>query len=340
MSGRTRHASLLRSDERGLFCAEGGFHVDPWKGADVAIITHAHADHARRGSRRYIAHEHSKEILRLRLGKDIDVTGLAYDEPLRFGDTTVSLHPAGHVLGSAQVRVEHTGEVWVVSGDYKRQHDPTCAGFEPVACDTFITECTFGLPIYRWPDPRVVADEINTWWRHERDRGRTCVLYAYSLGKAQRLLALVDPAIGPIGVHPAIDDITRRYRDAGVTLPETTRLLESTAKDLRGGALVLVPPSVEEARVLKGLAPISDASASGWMRTRAARRWRSYDRGFVLSDHADWPGLVRTIEETGARRIGVTHGSVEPFVRYLRERGYDARPLDTRYAGDNAPDGD
>lgn len=324
---------LLHTDSVGLACEAGGFHIDPWGASRCALITHAHADHARRGSTRYIAHAHSVPILKHRLGQGINITGVEYGDAFELGNATVSLHPASHVLGSAQIRVEAEGEVWVASGDYKRQHDPTCAPFEPVECDVFITESTFGLPIFRWPEPSEVAAEINAWWRAEQARGRTCVLYAYSLGKAQRVLSMLDPAIGPIGAHPAVDDITAIYRDLGVQLPATTRLLQESAKNLRTG-LVLIPPSAEGAKVMKALGPISDASASGWMRTRAARRWRSYDRGFVLSDHADWPALLRTIEETGAQRVGVTHGSVEPFVRYLRETGIDAFPLETRYTGD------
>ncbi|MEM1423219.1 MAG: ligase-associated DNA damage response exonuclease [Planctomycetota bacterium] len=324
----------LRTDATGLFCPAGGFHIDPWKPSPCAVITHAHADHARRGSARYVAHLHSVPILQHRLGTDAPIEGRGYDEPFEIGGVTVSLHPAGHVRGSAQVRVQSDTDVWVVSGDYKRETDPTCETFRPVACDVFITESTFGLPIYRWPDPEHVAREINDWWRTERDRGRTCVLYAYSLGKAQRLLARLDPSIGPIALHPAIDDITALYREQGVDLPPTTRFLQTTAKELRGGAMVLIPPSAEGAKALKALGPVSDGSASGWMTTRASRRWRSYDRGFVMSDHADWPGLLCTIRETGATRIGVTHGSVAPFVRYLRETGLDAFPLDTRYEGD------
>ncbi|GAB4543818.1 MAG: ligase-associated DNA damage response exonuclease [Phycisphaerales bacterium] len=333
MTART--TPTLHTDGAGLYCPAGGFHIDPWKPSTCAVITHAHADHARRGSARYFAHHDSVPILRHRLGSDAPIEGRAYEEPFSIGDATVSLHPAGHVRGSAQIRVEADGEVWVASGDYKREHDPTCEPFRPVVCDVFITESTFGLPIYRWPDPVHVADEINEWWRTSRARGRTCVLYAYSLGKAQRLLAHLDVSIGPIALHPAIDDITDLYRAQGVDLPETKRFLASGAKDLRGGAMVLIPPSAEGAKALDGLGAVSDASASGWMTTRAARRWRSYDRGFVVSDHADWPGLLRTIEETGATRIGVTHGSVQPFVRYLRERGLDAFALDTRYEGDD-----
>jgi putative mRNA 3-end processing factor len=335
---RTERTHLLRNDGTGLHCARGDFHIDPWGATACAVITHAHADHARRGADRYIAHEHSVPILRHRLGKDCTIEGVAYDEPFTLGDATVSLHPAGHVLGSAQVRVEVDGEAWVASGDYKREDDPTCAAFEPVRCDVFITESTFGLPIYRWPGPDTVARQINDWWRETRARGRTCVLYAYSLGKAQRLLALLDPAIGPIGVHPAIDDIATIYRDLGLRLPDTVRLLQKNNLKLRDGAIVLVPPSAQDAKVLRTLGPISDASASGWMRTRASKRWRSFDRGFVLSDHADWPSLLRTIEETGAERVGVTHGAVDTFVRYLSETGVEAFPIETRYSAEGDPD--
>ncbi len=336
MSRVERRGELLRSDRRGIYCEAGGFYIDPWGEVDVAVITHAHADHARRGAKRYIAHSDCAPILRHRLGNSIDIVPLAYSEEIRLGGVRVTLHPAGHVLGSAQVRVEHAGDVWVASGDYKRQSDPTCADFEPVPCDVFITESTFGLPIFRWPSPQAVANEMNAWWRACQEAGRAAILYGYSLGKAQRLLSMLDADIGPIGVHQSIQHINSCYAEAGIALPQTITLSAESAQELRGNGIVIVPPSAEGAKLLDALGPASDASASGWMRTRAAKRWRSYDRGFVLSDHADWPGLLRTIEETGASRVGVTHGSVGTLVRYLNEIGTEAFPLDTRYEGDES----
>ncbi len=333
---------LLAVDDSGLACTAGGFHVDPWRGVDTAVITHAHSDHAREGSGRYIAHRQCVPLLRRRLGAHIDAVGLEYDEPIDLDGVRVSLHPAGHVLGSAQVRVESaSGEVWVVSGDYKCAPERTVADFQPVACDTFITESTFGLPIYRWPEPNEVAREINVWWRSNIEEERTSLLYAYSLGKAQRVLALLDPSIGPIGVHGAVDAMNRVYRDEGVDLPETVHATAENAKSLKGNGVIVAPPSAAGSGWQRKFRPFSDAAASGWMRIRGTRRRRALDRGFVLSDHADWDDLLRTIEATGATRIGVTHGYAEQMARYLNERGVGGRTvsafaLRTRYVGEVA----
>jgi putative mRNA 3-end processing factor len=248
------------------------------------------------------------------------------------GDVAVSFHPAGHVLGSAQIRIEHRGEVWVVSGDYKRQADPTCAPFEPLRCDVFVTESTFGLPIYRWPDPRLVFDEINDWWRANQDTGRTSVLFGYSLGKAQRLLAGVDPAVGPILVHKTVHDFLPAYAAAGVHLPAVDLATPARMAAARGRALVIAPPGANgpDGESWNGDAAIG--FASGWMLVRGARRLRAGGRGFVISDHADWPGLVATIRETGAARILVTHGAGAPLVRWLNENGWQAEILPARDA--------
>ncbi|MEQ9454565.1 MAG: ligase-associated DNA damage response exonuclease [Phycisphaeraceae bacterium] len=333
MPGVKRDDLVVR-DGSGLTCAAGGFTIDPWRGVETAVITHGHSDHARRGSGLYIATEASAPILRHRLGREIRLRTVDYGEPIDFGPVRVSLHPAGHLLGSAQVRVEHRDEVWVVTGDYKRDSDPTCAPFEVVTCDVLISECTFGLPIYRWPDARLEFDEVNAWWRACREMGRTAVLSVYSLGKAQRVLASVDASVGPIGVHGAVDPLCRVYREAGVKLPEWVKVSPDSAKQLKGFGLVLAPPSALGTAWVKRLSPVSAAAASGWMRVRGRRRREGLDRGFVISDHADWPGLLRTIEETGARRIGLTHGSTGSLERYLREIGKEAFSIDTRYVGE------
>ena len=267
------------------------------------------------------------EVLRLRVGREASVTGLRYGERLDVNGVAVSFHPAGHVLGSAQIRLEHQGEVWVVSGDYKRQADPTCAAFEPVRCHTFVTESTFGLPIYRWPEPGLVFDEINAWWRANRERGRTSVLFGYSLGKAQRLLAGVDPAVGPIFVHEAVRQFLPAYAAAGVILPATDLATAEKVSAARGKALVIAPPAGGEFAGLSGMGGVSTAFASGWMLFRAARRQRGGGRGFVLSDHVDWTGLIATIRETGASRVLVTHGVAGPLVRWLNENGWQAEAL-------------
>ncbi len=320
-------SGMLTVTQPGLWCATGGFHIDPSRRVDRALITHAHSDHARRGCRSYLCAQEGVEVLRLRVGREASVTGLRYGERLEVNGVAVSFHPAGHVLGSAQVRLEHQGEVWVVSGDYKRQADPTCAAFEPVRCHTFVTESTFGLPIYRWPEPGLVFDEINAWWRSNRERGRTSVLFGYSLGKAQRLLAGVDPAVGPIFVHEAVRQFLPAYAAAGVNLPATDLATAEKVSAARGEALVIAPPAGGEFADMSGIGGVSTAFASGWMLFRAARRQRGGGRGFVLSDHVDWPGLMATIRETGASRVLVTHGVAGPLVRWLNENGWQAEAL-------------
>jgi putative mRNA 3-end processing factor len=319
----------------GLYCAAGDFYIDPWQPVPRAVITHAHGDHARTGHTHYLAAAPSENVLRARLG-DIALQAVPYGDAVRVGDTTVSLHPAGHVLGSAQVRIEHRGRVWVASGDYKVERDPTCAAFEPVPCETFITESTFGLPIYRWPSGDEVFADINRWWSDNADVGRASVLFCYAFGKAQRILAGIDPSIGPLLVHGAVEPLNRAYRASGIALPPTRLVSEVTDKSDLRRALVLAPPSAQGTPWLKRFGDYSDAFASGWMRLRGTRRRRALDRGFVLSDHADWPGLMRSIEATGATRVIVTHGQVPVMVRWLRERGLEADAFETRFGDEQA----
>ncbi len=325
---------LLAPTEDGLYCEAGGFHVDPWRPVDRAVITHAHSDHARWGCERYLTTPHGAEVLRKRVQSGARLDTLNYGEPTRIGDVTVSLHPAGHVLGSAQVRIEHHGEVWVVSGDYKVHRDVTCRAFEPVPCHTYITEATFALPVYRWPAEATVFEQINAWWRANQAADRASVLLGYALGKAQRLIAGVDAGIGPILVHGAVAKFVEVYREAGVAMPEVLPADAERAKAHRGRALVVAPPSAAGSPWLRKFGEVSLAMASGWMQIRGARRRRAIDRGFVLSDHADWPGLLHAIEETGAEQIGVTHGFTSVLSRYLNESGRSAAVLPTRYEGE------
>jgi putative mRNA 3-end processing factor len=330
---------LLEVTEAGLYCQAGDFYVDPWRAVPRAVITHAHADHARGGCGRYLCLNTCRTVLRERIGnRPIDT--LRRGEGVLLGDVRVSLVPAGHILGSAQVRIEHRGQVWCVTGDYKLEPDPTCDPFEPVRCDVLVTESTFGLPVYRWRDPAGTAAEIDDWWRQNRDAGRTSVLFGYSLGKAQRLAALVDPAIGPIYAHGAVMRLVRAYRAAGVRLPPIDQLDREARRAGGGRALVLAPPSAAGGRWLRSFGDAATATASGWMAIRGVRRRRGSERGFVLSDHADFPGLVRAVEESHARRVLVTHGSADSFARFLRERGLDADVLATRFRGESleAPD--
>lgn len=326
-----RTDALLQLTPGGLYCAVGNFYVDPWQPVDRAVITHAHSDHARYGCGRYLAAAPGEQVARTRLGLEAKIQTLPYGQPYNINGVTLSFHPAGHILGSAQVRLEHRGEVWVVAGDYKLEADNTCAPFEPVRCHTFITEATFGLPIYHWPAPAKVFTEINEWWRQNAAAGRPSLLYAYALGKAQRLLAGVDPAIGPIFTHGAVERLNAAYRASGVDLPKTTYALAAN-KIAFAGALIIAPTSVRGTSWLNRFGNFSSGYVSGWMRIRGARRQRAVDRGFVLSDHVDWDGLLRTIAATEAERIGVTHGYVPVVVRYLREQGIDAYAIETRFS--------
>ena len=325
---------LVTPTARGLYCAAGDFYIDPWRPVERAVITHAHSDHARMGSNAYLAAKRGLAVLQTRLGPDARIEGLEYGESRDLNGVKISLHPAGHVLGSAQVRIEHGGEVWVVSGDYKLDHDPTCEPFEPVRCDTFITESTFGLPIYRWCTPDEIFAGVNAWWRANAAAGRASVVFAYAFGKAQRILASVDDSIGPIVVHGAVEALNRGYRESGVPLPATRMVGELGTKENFAGALVVAPPSAQSSAWMKRFGDYSDAFASGWMAIRGARRRRAVDQGFVLSDHADWPSLNRAVEATGARRVIVTHGNTTALVQWLNERGIEAHSMKTEFEGE------
>ena len=327
---------MLTLTDSGLFCETGGFYIDPWRPVDRAIITHAHADHARWGSRRYLTAAAGTRVLRVRMGPSADIAGLEYGEPLDLDGVRLSLHPAGHILGSSQVRLEHRGEVWVVSGDYKTAPDPTCAPFEPVRCHTFITESTFGLPVYRWPEAADTAAEINAWWRANQAAGRASVLFGYSLGKAQRLLAGLDAGVGPVFCHGAVEPLVRAYRESGVALPPTRMISDAPKGFDWSRSLVLAPPAAGGTAWMRRFGDVSTAMASGWMRVRGHRRRRAIDRGFVLSDHADWPGLLSAIGGTGASRVLVTHGYTAVLVRHLRERGLEADVVRTPFEGETA----
>ncbi len=331
---------MLRVTANGLYCEAGDFYVDPWCPVDRAVITHAHSDHAHWGCKSYLCAAECRGVLRARMGPDAVIETAEWDADVSLGGVRVSFHPAGHILGSAQVRVELAGEVWVVSGDYKLEDDGTCRPFEPVRCNTFITESTFGLPIYRWrPQPEIFAD-LNAWWRTNQENGKASVLFAYALGKAQRLLAGVDPAIGPIFCHGAVEKLNRVYREGGITLPPTAYAGAVEKGYDWSRALIVAPPSGNTNPYMRRFGTVSTGFASGWMRIRGTRRRRSIDHGFVLSDHADWPGLLSAIEATGAESVMVTHGYRAPLVRWLCERGLDAKALETRFEGERDESGD
>jgi putative mRNA 3-end processing factor len=316
----------------GLYCPQGAFHIDPWNAAQYAVVTHAHSDHARAGSTQYLGATPGLPLLQSRLGTDANIRVIPYGEVLERNGVRISFHPAGHVLGSAQVRLECRGEVWVVTGDYKLAVDPTCSPFEPVRCHTLITESTFGLPIYRWDSNSDLMSRINSWWQTNKAAGKTSVIYAYSLGKAQRLMASVDSSVGSIFTHGAVENVTRAYRQSGVALPPTYPVNEVAPRTKPWvGGLVIAPPSAASSPWAKKFEPASDAVASGWMQVRGTRRRKAVDRGFAVSDHADWPGLLTVIKESGASRVLATHGFAQVLARYLREQGLDAGVIATRY---------
>ncbi len=335
---------FLSESASGLFCARGAFHIDPWEPVARALITHAHADHARPGSAAYLCAAPAEPLLRRRLGAEARIESLPYGAPLTLGAVRASFHPAGHVLGSAQIRLESTEGVWVVAGDYKRAADPTCTPFEPLRCDTFITEATFGLPIYRWDPTAAVVDDIANWWQGNGDDGRTSVLFCYTLGKAQRILAeLMRVTDRPVYVHGMMLGMIEAYRDAGVAMLPVRPVIErakgarSTAASF-AGELVLAPLSARGTPWMRRLGDVSDAFASGLMRVRGVRRQRGFDRGFVLSDHADWPALLQTVADTGASRVLATHGYADPLARYFSDRGLQAGTIRTAWEGE--PSGD
>lgn len=330
---------MLIETPDGLFCPAGNFHIDPWRPVERALITHAHGDHARPGSAAYLCASPGAGLLRRRFGPEAAIEHMPYGQTASVADVRVSFHPAGHVLGSAQIRIEKAGEIWVVAGDYKRAADPTCAPFEPLRCDTFITESTFGLPIYRWDPTEMVIEEVLAWWRACEEDGKTAVLFCYTLGKAQRVLAeLARHTDRTVLVHGMMLSAIEAYREAGVAMLPVRVATERPRGASFADELVLAPLAARGTPWMRRLGDVSDAFASGLMRVRGVRRQRAYDRGFVLSDHADWPDLLRTIAETGATRVLATHGYAEFFARELNRRGLDAGVIRTAWEGEGGGD--
>ena len=322
-------SDLIQMRPEGLYCPAGDFYIDPVKRVTRAVITHAHGDHVKNGCARYWTATPGYKLLRARLGAGMQVKPQDYGQVSELGGARVSLHPAGHILGSAQVRIEAGGAVWVVSGDYKRDDDPSCAPFEVVRCDVFVTEATFAAPQYVWPASGSASAEIFEWWRVNRAEGQASVLFCYALGKTQRILAELRrhcPETQTVYLHGTMTQLVSLYRQAGVEMLPTLAVSQCVASHDFRGALILVPPSAFGTSWLKRLAPYKTGFASGWMGADNARAAK-YDRGFTLSDHADWPSLLRTIEQTGARRVLAMHGDSALLVQTLRERGLDAAAL-------------
>ncbi len=330
---------VLTFTDKGIYCPAGDFYIDPWRPVDRALITHGHADHARWGMGTYLATHAALPVMRHRLG-DISATGVRFGEVTRIGDAHVSFHPAGHVPGSAQIRVEVDGEVWVASGDYKVIDDGLSEAFEPVKCHHFISESTFGLPVFRWEPQADVAAEINAWWAACAAAGKTAFLGAYALGKAQRLMTMLDPDIGPILTHTAVENTNRILREQGLALPDTLVANADLNPKDHPGAIVVTPPSAMGSAWARKFGPQENAFASGWMAVRGIRRRRAGDRGFIISDHADWNGLLSAITETGAENIYVTHGYTDIFTRYLNESGWSAKVVPTQFEGESLDQGE
>ncbi|MEM6892965.1 MAG: ligase-associated DNA damage response exonuclease [Bacteroidota bacterium] len=325
---------LLQFTNKGIYCEPADVYLDPWRPVDKAIISHGHADHSRWGHKKYITHHRNVPIVRHRLGKVV-ITGKEWGETFTINGVKFSFHPAGHIVGSSQIRVEHQGEVWVFTGDYKIEDDGLTTPYENVKCHTFITECTFGLPAFKWQPQKEVFEDINGWWAENQAEGKTSVLFGYSLGKAQRLLKHLDTSIGKIYTHGSVENMTEVLRPL-VDLPETTLITRDTKKEELLGNIVVAPPSAHGSTWIRKMVPYVTASASGWMTFRGARRRRAIDKGFVLSDHCDWDGLLESIKATGAEKVICTHGYTDIFSRYLRELGYDARTESTQYEGELA----
>lgn len=328
--------NLLQFGPNGIECPQAGVHIDPWGRVNNALLTHAHADHARHGHRHYLAHSHNREVLRIRLGRNISLQTIEYGQAVHINGVRFSWHPAGHIPGSAQIRVEGAGQVWVVSGDYKTENDGFTPPFEPVSCSHFITECTFGLPVYRWKPQELTARELRNWLQENGDSRHSTILYAYSLGKAQRLIHLLKDRF-PLYVHPSIAEINRALAGVGYPIPELP-LIGQWKKSDKTPAVFVVPPGAAGAEQTRQPATCREASVSGWTLIRGMRRRQSLDNGFALSDHADWPGLLQAVKSTGAERIYCTHGFTAAFSRYLREQGYHSSEVVTRFFGDAAPD--
>jgi putative mRNA 3-end processing factor len=325
---------LLQFTDSGLYCKHGDFYIDPWKPVDKAIITHAHSDHAKWGSKYYLCHHFTKPLLQLRLGGH-NYQSIGWNEPVYINGVQISLHPSGHIIGASQIRLSYKGEVWVVSGDYKTEDDDISTAFEPITCHHFITESTFGLPIYNWQPQQKIYADIGNWITKNQANQKASVLIAYSLGKAQRVLQAAAGVTDNIFVHGAIWNTQETLLAAGFQFPKVKKVTADTPKELLKTAVVIAPPSAEDSPWMKRFAPYSIGICSGWMQVRGNGRRQNADAGFVLSDHADWNGLLAAVKATGAQRVFVTHGFQAAFSRYLNEMGIESHEVSTAYGEEN-----
>jgi putative mRNA 3-end processing factor len=326
--------ALIKFTNKGIYCEKGNFYIDPWHPVDYAVTTHGHADHVKWGNKHYLCHELTKPILKQRYDLDQNVETLPYNKQIDINGVKLSLFPAGHVIGSSQIRLEYKGEICVISGDYKLEYDGISTAFEPVKCHTFVSESTFGLPIYNWQPQELIFDQIKSWVADNHNKQKTSILVAYSLGKAQRLIKNLE-GIATIYVHNSIANLNEAFVEAGVNLPNTVRITPDIKKDELQKGIVIIPPALADGRWVKSLQQPAIGVCSGWMMVRAGRRWRSADAGFALSDHADWPGLLSAIKDTSAEKIYVTHGSTAVFSKYLNEIGIAAEEVTTKYGAED-----
>jgi putative mRNA 3-end processing factor len=324
---------LLVHTALGLYCPRADVYLDPWKPVKKAILSHGHADHARWGSSSYLCTPTAAPVIKYRLG-DINLETLPFGEEKLINGVSFSFHPAGHILGSAQIKVSYKGEIVVFSGDYKTANDGFSEAFEPVKCHTFITESTFGLPVYHWQDQKWVFNEMEEWCKNNRNNGQLSILYGYSLGKAQRILQGLPESVGPIFTHSTIEAVLNVMRNQGVSLKNTIPVNEHLARAELLSGVIIAPPAVQNSNWLKKFEPIRNGVVSGWMALRGARRRRNADKGFVLSDHADWEGLNEAISLTGAENVFVTHGYTDILSKWLIDKGLNAHPLETNFEGD------
>jgi putative mRNA 3-end processing factor len=324
---------LIKFTKKGIYCIPGKFYLDPWFPVDYAIISHGHADHSRLGNKHYLCHNDSKAIIKHRFGQDIFIESLGYNQPKNINGVQVSFFPAGHVIGSAQIRLEYKGYVIVFSGDYKTQPDFISTPYEPVKCHEFITESTFGLPIYKWKKEEELQAELMNWVLQNQQNNRTSVFLGYSLGKAQRIMKLV-AGLDDIYVHSAINNLNNAISGSGIDLPKTTLLNYDFKKADIQNKIVILPPALLGSRMLKKIPNAATAICSGWMHIRGNRRWKGVDAGFSISDHADWDGLLEAVKATEAEKVYVTHGSQAVFTKYLNEIGIEAYELKTEFGED------
>lgn len=327
------YMQLIEFTDKGFYCSQGDFYIDPWAAVDYAIITHAHSDHARWGSKHYLCHHQCRPLLQLRLG-DNHYESLEWGETITRNGVRISLHPAGHIIGSSQVRLEYKGEVWVASGDYKTVDDGISGSFEAVKCNVFITECTFGLPIYHWKPQVIIYKEIQDWIQRNQAEEKTSVLIAYSLGKAQRVLTAAAGVSNNIFGHGAICNAQDVLQANGWQFPEVKRITADTSREALKAGVVIAPPSADGTPWMKRFQPYNVGLCSGWMQVRGNFRRNNVDAGFVLSDHADWKGLLEAVKATGAEKVFTTHGFQSAFSRYLNENGIEAAEVKTAFGND------